>query len=133
MQTIFLSGTGDFLELFLNIVKSSLKVSKIEYGSFRFTGVDIRQDEKKIVVSMNAYADSLKPVADFRKDKNEALLNELELQVYRKYTGKLSWLAENCRPDLAFLVNNLSRKSHAATLSDLKFVNKVLKKVRERC
>ena len=132
VDDFFISGTGDFLELFLNIVKSSLKVSKIEYGSFRFTGVDIRQDEKKIVVSMNAYADSLKPVADFRKDKNEALLNELELQVYRKYTGKLSWLAENCRPDLAFLVNNLSRKSHAATLSDLKFVNKVLKKVRER-
>ena len=46
------------------MVNDNLKVSKIEHGCFRFTGVDIRQDEKKIVVSMNAYAESLQPILD---------------------------------------------------------------------
>jgi len=57
------------------------------------------------------------------------VFNGLELKVYRKYIGKLRWLAENCRPDLAFMVNHLSKKSHSAALPDLKYVNKVLKKV----
>ena len=59
-------------------------------------------------------------------------MNEIKLKNFRKYTGKLLWLAENCRPDLSFMANKLSKKSHNATLSDLKYVNKVLKKVRER-
>ena len=132
VDDFFISGNNEFIDTFLVIVAENLKVSKIEYGSFRFTGVDIRQEEKKIIVSMNAYADSLQPIQDFRKVQNEELLNDLELNVYRKFTGKLLWLAENCRPDLAYVSNMLSKRSHVATISDLKFINKVLKKVKER-
>ena len=131
VDDFFISGTGKFLDWLLDIIKTNLKVSKVEFGSFRFTGVDIRQEERKIVVSMNAYSDSLKPITDFRKDNNTVLLNDLELKVFRKYTGKLSWLAENCRPDLSYLANSLSKKSQCATLSDLKYVNKILKKLRK--
>ena len=59
VDDFFISGNNEFIDSFLAIVVENLKVSKIEYGSFRFTGVDIRQEEKKIIVSMNAYADSL--------------------------------------------------------------------------
>ena len=95
VDDFFISGSEEFVEWFLKMVSDSLKVSKVEYGSFRFTGVDIRQEERKIIVSMNAYADSLFSIADFRKNDNTDSLNELELKVYRKYTGKLLWLAEN--------------------------------------
>ena len=132
VDDFFISGNEEFVDWFIKMVSASLKVSKVEFGCFRFTGVDIREDGHKIIVSMNAYADSLIPIADFRKENNTVLLNDLELQVYRKYTGKLMWLSDNCRPDLAFLANQLSRRSHNATISDLKYINKVLKKVRER-
>ena len=89
VDDFFISGSEEFVEWFLKMVSDSLKISKVEYGSFRFTGVDIRQEERKIIVSMNAYADSLLPIADFRKSDNTDGLNELELKVYRKYTGKL--------------------------------------------
>ena len=114
------------------MLMENLKVSKVEHGIFRFTDVDIRQEEQKIIVSMDVYADSMHPIADFRKGDNSEALNEIELKVFRKYTGKLLWLAENCRPDLSFMANHLSKRSHNATLSDLKYVNKVLKKMRER-
>ena len=117
---------------FENMIMENLKVSKVEHGSFRFTGVDIRQEKQRIIVSMDAYAESMNPIADFRKGDNCEVLNDVELKVYRKYTGKLLWLAENCRPDLSFMANQLSKKSHNAMLSDLKYVNKVLKKVRGR-
>ena len=132
VDDFFISGTNQFISFFLEMVNKNLKVSKVEHGSFRFTGVDIRKEDKRIIVSMNAYADSLVPIMDFRKVENDELLNDLELKLYRKYTGKLLWLAENCRPDLAYVSNLLSKRSHVATLSDLKYVNKVLKKVKER-
>ena len=34
---------------------------------------------------MNAYADSLIPIEDFRKGENSDELNNLELKIYRKY------------------------------------------------
>ena len=132
VDDFFYAGTDYFLTWFESMITENLKVSKVEHGIFRFTGVDIRQEEQKIIVSMDAYADSMHPIADFRKGDNSEALNEIELKVFRKYTGKLLWLAENCRPDLSFMANHLSKKSHNATLSDLKYVNKVLKKMRER-
>ena len=57
---------------------------------------------------MNAFAASLQTIMDFRKVQNDGPLNDVELKVYRKYTGKLLWLAENCHPDLVFLKNLLS-------------------------
>ena len=91
VDDFFISGNEEFVDWFIKMVSASLKVSKVEFGCFRFTGVDIREDGHKIIVSMNAYADSLIPIADFRKENNTVLLNDLELQVYRKYTGKLMW------------------------------------------
>ena len=44
--------------------------------------------------------------------------------------GKISWLAENCRPDLAVTALKMARKSSKPTLADLKNINKVVKKVR---
>ena len=52
--------------------------------------------------------------------------------MYRKYVGKCQWLAENCRPDLAFTALQLSRKSSGATLGDLKRINDVVDKIRGR-
>ena len=49
---------------------------------------------------------------------------------FRALTGKLSWVAENTRPDIAFDVRELSSKNHTATLDDIRYANKVLKKVK---
>ena len=45
------------------------------------------------------------------------------------YVRKISWLAENCRPDLAITVLKISRKSKDPKLEDLRYVNKVVKKI----
>ena len=55
VDDFFVSGNREFIVWFQNIIENNLKISKVENGSFRFTGVDIRQEERKIVVSMNAY------------------------------------------------------------------------------
>ena len=47
-------------------------------------------------------------------------------------TGKIAWLANSTRPDLCYLALQMSKKNQGATISDLRDVKHVLKKVREK-
>ena len=53
----------------------------------------------------------------------------LELQQYRKYTGKLSWLAQGTRLDLSYMTFQISMRNTTAIIADLHNVIRVLKKV----
>ena len=106
---------------------------KIEEDCFRFTGLDIKVVDDGIEVSMEDYTNSLQDVKNIRKvdDQNE-LLTKLEMQEYRKMTGKISWLANSTRPDLSFTALWISKNNKEATISNLRDVDRILKKVRER-
>ena len=62
---------------------------------------------------------------------NEKLIRD-EMRVLRKYVGKLSWLAANTRPDLSIYALDLAKKQKQAVLKDLRSVNRILQKVREK-
>ena len=80
---------------------------------------------------MNDYAASLEDV-EIREDKSDDKLTREEMRVLRKYVGKLSWLAANTRPDLAIYALDLAKKQKSATLKDLRSINRILQKVREK-
>ena len=63
----------------------------------------MKKDGDVIVVSMEDYIKSLGKI-EVRKGMSDDPLTEVEMKVYRKYVGKLSWLASNTRPDLAMHV-----------------------------
>ena len=50
---------------------------------------------------MADYAGSMQEITELRRAKKDELLTKSELKLYRKFVGKLNWLAENTRPDLA--------------------------------
>ena len=52
------------------------------------------------------------------------------MKKYRKFVGKLNWLAENTRPDLAVWALTMAKKNSCATIGDLKSVNKIVQKIR---
>ena len=54
------------------------------------------------------------------------------MKMYRKYVGKLSWLASNTRPDLAIHVLNSARKQKNAVLKDLRDINRIIDKIGEK-
>ena len=60
------------------------------------------------------------------------MLTRDELKVLRKYVGKLSWLAANTRPDLTIYRLELGKRQKKATIKDLRDVNRVLKKVKDK-
>ena len=75
-------------------------MSKVERDRFRFTGWDIEKFEDQVRVTMKDYVKSMEKIMSIRKgvDRHDPL-TKLELEKYRKYTGKLSWLAQGTRLD----------------------------------
>ena len=51
-----------------------------------------------------------------RDAKADKVLTRDELKLYRKYVGKLNWLAANVRPDLAIYALELAKKQKKATI-----------------
>ena len=78
---------------------------------------------------MEDYAESIKEIEEIRDNDKLEALTKIENKVYWMYVRKISWLAENCRPDLAITVLKILRKSKDPKLEDLRYVNKVVKKI----
>ena len=60
---------------------------------------------------MEDYAKSLEFIEEIRAVKGDELLTKTENKLYRKFTGKISWLAANIRPDLAITALEMSKKT----------------------
>ena len=69
---------------------------------------------------MEDYANSLEFIKEIRAAKVDELLTKIENKIYRKFTGKISWLAANTRPDLAIEALEMSKKNASATIKILK-------------
>ena len=107
-------GTGNetfFLEIMDNLC-SVFKISKRERGTFRFTGVYVKStDDGEVIISQNLYRDSIEDVTVETNDHNERPLTKEEYKIYRGAVGKLTWLTEMSRPDLAGYVKNATVKN----------------------
>ena len=114
-----MTGTEDFLEEIERKIKISLTVSKVEKDKFRFTGIDIERTEDGVKMSMEDYVGSITEIEEIRTGEKTEALTKIENKLYRKYVGKISWLAENCRPDLSIIALKLARKSMEPKLEDL--------------
>ena len=128
-----LAGTDEFVEKVISVVEKELMVSKVEKDVFRFIGLDMKVVTDGIKILMEDYSQSLKDITDIRKvDDRYEELSKLEMKLYRKMTSKIAWLANSTRPDLCYLAMQMSKKNKGAMIANLRDVNRVLKKVRER-
>ena len=127
-----LAGTEDFVNEVINAVSEELTLSKIEKDNFRYTGIDIKTVDDGIEIEMQDYFNSLDKVREIRKADKEDPLTKAELKVYRKMTGKLSWLANSTRPDLSYTALAMSKKNNTAQIKDLRDITRVVEKAKER-
>ena len=127
-----IAGNDNFINSILSKLESNLTISKIEQNEYRFTGIDVKKVSDGVELSMESYADSIEEITEIRRAKKEEPLTKSELKLFRKYVGKINWLAENTRPDLAIWALNLSKIGSKATIGDMKKLNQVIKKVKGR-
>merc|ERR1712243_528036 len=125
-----IAGTQEFVQRIVAGIEEKFTVSKVEEDNFRFTGLDVKTKNGKIEVSIEDYAESIQEIKEIRKAKRDEKLMKAELKEYRKYTGKISWLAQGTRPDLSYSALSLTKKNNDATISDLRNVNRLVDKVK---
>ena len=111
-----LAGTEEFVKEVIDTVSEELTVSKIERENFRYTGIDVKTVEDGIEIEMQDYVDSLDEVREIRKAERDDPLTRAELKVYRKMTGKLSWLANSTHLDLSYTALAMSKRNTTATI-----------------
>ena len=126
-----IAGTQQFVNRIVKGIKKKFTISKIEENNFRFTGLDVKTNDEQIEISMEDYADSINEIKEIRKAGRTEKLTKAELKEYRKYTGKLSWLAQGTRPDLSYSALDLAKKNNSATISDLRNINRIVEKVKK--
>ena len=85
-----------------------------------------------IEIEIEDYVDSLEEVKEICKADRDGNLTKAELKVFRKMTGKLSWLANSTHPDLSYTALEMSKKNNSAKIKDLRDISRLLKKAKER-
>ena len=128
MDDFTLAGTEDFINEVLETVSRELTVSKIEKDNFRYTGIDVKTVEDGIQIEMEDYVESLEEVKEIWKANRDDPQTKTELKVFRKMTGKLSWLANSTCPNLSYTALAMSKKNNSAQTKDLRDITRMLKK-----
>lgn len=132
VDDFLIGGLNYFIEDVIGTLRSNFEISKIERGHFRFTGIDITKTSDSIKVNMDDYANNIQEIKLFRDAHDNESLTKYEMKLFRKYTGKLQWLSDNVRPDLAIIGLKMSTLNKSATLGDLKKINKMVKILKSR-
>ena len=130
----FLGGGNQiFRKEILDKVYSNFKCSKREVNKFRFTGVDIKKTSGGISIDQNEYAATIKKIELLEKKTEEKNVKELSRKQYKEFRsliGKLGWLCEQSRPDMAYEVLSLAFKNKDTTIDDMKEANKAVERIK---
>ena len=133
VDDFLVAGRSEFLRALDQKLGGRFKFGKVEKDKFKFTGLNIEQNEENIFVDQIDFINGIKPIFSPRagKKNNNEKLNKMEMKMYRGLTGQLSWAADNTRPDLSYDVRELATRNKDASLKDLQKANKVLKKAQK--
>ena len=111
VDDFLISGSKEFQKEVAQKLKGRFTFGKIEVESFKFTGLNIVQKEDGIYIDQNEYVQSINEIEVKKNMDKEAKLTPKEFNAFRGLTGKLSWAAENTRPDIAYDARELSTKN----------------------
>ena len=122
-------GSTKFKKIIVQKIIDKYQISKQSSQSFVYLGWNIVQDKDGISMDQRQYCKTILPVLPLpKKDDNEPLSDE-EKTSYQGLLGKLNWLACQSRPDLKYDVLEHSCYNQNPSVSNLKSLNKVTKRL----
>ena len=127
VDDFFWAGTEHFKQQIIDPIRNMFNISSDLQDSFKFLGLFVNQTPGGITVNQHAYAKNIKTINDIKGNKSR-LLNEAEKEQLRSVIGQLSWLGNQTRPDISSNVCQLSGAYKEATVSDIVFTNKTIRK-----
>ena len=126
-----LAGSEAFSNDVINPHLQKFTFGKVDRHQFRFTGLDIRENNGVITIDQNQYCSSLSEISVRDNKEKERELSREEYMQFRGLIGKLNWLQECTRPDISFDSLMMSMKTKKATVADVNKINKIVRKAKE--
>ena len=132
-----LNGGGSEL-FYTNVMKplmDKFQFGSVETDNFRCLGWNIEHSaDGSIHVSQRDYVDAKIDYLDLDKGEftSKDLVKEEDIPKVRGHIGKVRWLAEQTRADIAFQALLLSMASHKPTYGDVSLINKVVAKIKRQ-
>jgi len=131
VDDIMYGGNKTFLS---NIVKNlkRIKIGETNETNMIYLGVEINQKGEEIKLNQRKFIRKLEEDRYDRKGNAEEDLKEEEMTTYRSGVGKLNWLVQQTRPDIAFETSILSTKNKQVKYKDLKKLKKTIRNIKEK-
>ena len=130
VDDFFFAGNQLFHKHVIQPIRDTFSLSKENTNTFSYLGIEIKQSEDGITMHQNSYIETLKPMSIQNKSNNR-LLSPNEIRDFKALIGQMQWVSKQTRPDMSFATCNLSTHSKKATTTDVRMINKQLRKLKE--
>ena len=131
VDDFILSGTAEFLEMFINGIKKRFTVSSEMDTFFKYVGIEIMQLEDYISLTQVSYINDLEQtnMEGSQGSNCQLLLNEEQKEHLKSIVGQLLWISNNSRPDVSYDVCDLSNSVSEATQKEIFTSNKIIRRL----
>ena len=130
----FLHAGDEHFEKNNEQTEKRIVAGKVKERNFNYIGFRIIQDKNGIVLDQSRYVESIvnKAIDSKRVLDKHCLLTSAEQTEYRQIIGKINWVVQGSRPDMAFELIDLSAKlvKHE-NISDLSRVIKTVNRLKD--
>ena len=126
------AGTATFQSRIVDNLTEKFSAGKIKTTAFTYLGFEIEQKKPGIILQHCRYIDEISEVkvsqdrASYKRDN----LTDREQTTLRKVVGRINWVTQGSRPDMAFDLIELSTKLKRGTIADLLQARKAIKKLK---
>lgn len=127
------AGNREFEEMVIVQLRKRFLAGKLEEHNFCYVGFQMVQQEHGIILDQNTYVDRIRAcdIPLQRRNQRHEQLNDKELTQLRQMAGKINWVVQGTRPDMAFELIELSTKFRSGTVADLVQAVKVIKRLKD--
>ena len=125
-------GDKSFEKNVIGGLRKIFRISTHDYGSFKYVGLDVFQDDGGIKVSQDSYIESIMPInidSSRKSMKNNSLTKE-ERDDLKRLSGQMLWVTSQTRPDLSFETCRMSNIGKDPKVNILNVANKALSKLK---
>ena len=127
-------GSANFYEKVLTPLMEAFTFGSTAEGKYRCLGWNVLHRKDDIMVSQEDYITTKVQFLEVetRGRGGQEKLGEADATEVRGAIGKLRWLADQCRPDIAYHLLELSVQAHSPTYETVKLLNKTVAMVKNR-
>ena len=128
------AGSDEFYHKVLSPLMEMFTFGSTSEGKYRCLGWNVMHRQDDILVSQKDYIETKLDFLDINTKNNvgKSKLNDEDASKARGVIGKLRWLSDQCRPDIAIAVLEMSLAAHAPTYDTVKLINKTVAQVVNR-